>query len=81
MKLEDARYQYVIMSDTKIGVEDITTGVIIEIGEYYLPSDILHLGLSNGYRGAGLGSLPSLSVARMSALFKKSITAIYMEIF
>jgi len=81
MKLEDARYQYVIISDTKIGVEDITTGAIIEIAEYYLPSDILHISLSNDYRGAGLAGLPALSAARMSALFKKTIIAIYMEIF
>jgi hypothetical protein len=81
MKLEDARYQYVIMSDTKIGVEDITTGAIMEMAEYYLPSDILHISLSNDYRGAGLASLPALSAARMSALFRRKITAIYMEVF
>lgn len=81
MKLEDARYQYVIMSDTKIGVEDIVSGTTTEIAEYYLPSDILHISLSTNYCGAGLASLPALSAARMSALFQRKITAIYMEVF
>ena len=81
MKLEEARYQYVIISDTKIGVEDIAAGTVIQIGEYCLPSDILHLSLSAQYRSTGLINLPTLSAARMSALFKRTVIAIYMEIF
>jgi len=81
MKLEEARYQYVIMSNNKMGIEDIAVGTITEIADYYLPSDILHISLSGQYRSVGLASLPAISAARMSALFQRTITAIYMEIF
>ena len=81
MKLEEALYQYVVLSDNKIGIEDIANGIVAEMSDYYLPSDILHISLSGQYRSTGIASLPAISAARMSALFQRTITAIYMEIF
>lgn len=80
MKLDDIRYQYVLLPGNKIGVEDILTGSISELAEYTLPSDILHMNLIDTYGEVGLPSLPPISAARMSALFKQNIVAIYMEI-
>lgn len=80
MKLEDIRYQYVILPDNKLGLEDILSGSVIELAEYSLPSDILHLNLIGTYRSQGLLRLPPISAARMSALFQQTVVAIYMEI-
>lgn len=80
MKLEDARYQYIILPDEKLGIQDALTDAITEVAHYSLPSDILHVSILDSYWATGPGNIPLLSAKKMSALFKKRIIAVYLEI-
>jgi hypothetical protein len=68
------------MSYTTLGVEDILTGEIKEMAEYYLPSDILHMRLVGDYKNLSVSEMPSISATLMSKLFNKPILSIYLEI-
>lgn len=80
MKLEDYRFQFVVLQDHKIGIEDIVRGETTELAAYSLPSDILHISLLGEYRNGGFASIPRISADRMSKLFGKQIIAVYLEL-
>jgi len=77
MKLEDARFQFILMPDSRIGIEDLLSGDQSEIGSYYLPADILHIALRSNHT---LPSMPRMSAESMSRLLNKKIVAIYLEL-
>ena len=77
MKLEDARYQFILLPDSRIGVEDLLTGKQSEVGVYSLPADILHISLRSDY---SLSSMPSMSAEIMTKLIGKKIVAVYLEL-
>jgi len=80
MKLEDARYQYILLPDEKLGIQDVLTGSVTEVAYYSLPSDILHISIFQSFSVQQLFSMPTITAKKMSELFKKQIIAIYLEI-
>jgi hypothetical protein len=81
MKLDDIRFQYVIISDSLLGVEDVTSGDVKVMAEYSIPSDIMHMTMLGDFREIGREQIPPLSAERMSRLFGVEIVAIYLELY
>lgn len=80
MKLGAVRFQYVIISDCLLGIEDILSGSVKVMAEYSIPSDIMHLTMLGEFCELGREEIPPISAARMSRLFNRDIIAIYMEL-
>jgi len=80
VKLNDVRFQYVVISDSLLGVEDVMSGDVKVMAEYSIPSDIMHMTMLGDFRELGREEIPPLSAERMSRLFDREIVAIYLEI-
>lgn len=80
MKLDEIRFQYVLISDSLIGIEDLLSGSVRVMAEYSIPSDIMHMTMIGEFRELGKEEIPPLSAERMSRLFNREIVAIYLEL-